>query len=871
LPLLSFGYIRYIITIDLRIKITFLLVIVLLSCDVYGQNFGFAKKLGGPKDDMGYSIITDTDGNIYTTGSFEETADFDPGNGIFNLNSFGWSDIFISKLDSSGNFLWAKSIGSKKGNDRGCSIALDSKGNVYITGQFGDTMDFDPGSGTFYLPGYSESLFILKLDSSGNFVWAKAVVSIGYMDVKSMVIDKKGNIYTTGSFSHTVDFDPGPGVYNLGINTGYYYLYVLKLDSLGKFVWAKGMIGDTWTGGNSIAVDNTGNVFILGLLTGTADFDPGIGTYNLTAIGLMDLVIVKLDSSGNLVWAESTGGTTWVSGSAIVIDSKGNFNITGYFYGTVDFDPGNGVCNLVAAGNNGSRDMFVLKLNIYGQFLWVKGIGSDGYEYGTSLVLDSFGNIYCTGNFQRKVDFDPSAGVYNLTSTSNGMDVYILKLDPCGNFISAGSMGSPSDDWALSIALGATGNIYLSGWFSGTGDFDPGAGTFNLTSPGGYKDVFLVKFFPDLSTSSQTLSGPISVCSGAKEKYQVSSSPGTNGYIWTVPAGAIINSGQNTTSVNVTFGTVSGNLRVTRINSCGDSVQTSLIIKVNPLPAVRALVFPSDTVCEGSSITLNGSGAFKYTWSGGIIDGVPFVPFIAATYLLTGTDSSGCSNIDSIRINIIPNPKKITQRLYYKCAHDSVRITANNNGMKYLWNTNDTTQQINVSLPGNYSVRITNQQCFVYDTVEVNNFLVVKPGISIWNNQLKSTTANSYQWYYSDSLLPGENNQYYIPGHNGFYKVLITDTNGCKTISDSLYFYSFYNELKIYPNPSGSKFTIEIPDNSPLKSIFIYDVISKGLPLSYTYNQGKVELNLEDFASGAYILLIEDIIGRQWVRKILKE
>ena len=154
------------------------------------------------------------------------------------------SDIFVSKLDSSGNYVWAKNFGAFAGMfsfNRGEAVAVDSSDNVYITGEFTGTVDFDPGPGTANLTASNNNkTFVLKLDSSGNLVWVKP---IGSRTVTSIALDSSGNVYTTGDFKDTVDFDPGPGTTNLTQNGGGYDAFVSKLDSSGDLVWAKSFGG----------------------------------------------------------------------------------------------------------------------------------------------------------------------------------------------------------------------------------------------------------------------------------------------------------------------------------------------------------------------------------------------------------------------------------------------------------------------------------------------------------------------------------------------------------------------------------------------------------------------------------------------------
>jgi len=383
-------------------------------------NFVWAKSMGGTWYDSGYSIAIDALGNVYTTGEFDGTVDFDPGAGTFNLTSSGYGDIFISKLDSSGNFVWAKKMGDGD-IDGGLGIAIDASGNVYTTGYFRGTVDFDPGVGTFNLsvPGNPNDpdMFISKLDSSGNFVWAKNMgPGFGY----SIALDALGHVYTTGSFSGTVDFDPGVDTFNL-TSAGAYGIFISKLDSSGNFVWAKSMGGGF---GHSIALDAWGYIYTTGSFYGTADFDPGPGTFNLTSAGNTDIFIFKLDSSGSFVWAKGLGGNSSDEGRSLAVGTLGQVYTTGFFIGTVDFDPGPGTFNLTSAGNT---EIFISKLDSSGNFVWAKSMGGPDDDYGYSIALDTLGNQYTTGSFGGTVDFNPDAGTFNLNSAGFS-DIFMSKL-----------------------------------------------------------------------------------------------------------------------------------------------------------------------------------------------------------------------------------------------------------------------------------------------------------------------------------------------------------------------------------------------------------------------------------------------------------
>ncbi len=453
-------------------------------------HFEWAKKLGSVSDDQGNSIAVDSAGNVITTGFFGGPADFDPGPGMYILDSGG---LFISKLDASGNFIWAKNIGKETA---GMAVVTDKSGNIYITGYFYNTVDFDPGDGINNLTSAGEGdIFVLKLDNDGNFVWARSMGGPSNQGGFSVAVDKSGNVYTTGILLETADFDPNAGKHILSAANSFSVdVFVSKLDAHGNFVWAKNMGGTTNTRGNSIAVDALGNVYTTGFFSRVADFDPGPGAFDLIASNFDDVFISKLDSVGNFVWAKNIGGTSDEAGFSIVLDAFDHAYITGYYSGTADFDPGPGTYHLTAFGLN---DIFVLKLTTEGSFVWAKSMGGSSDDFGQCIALDPLGNVYSTGYFYTTADFDPGPGIFNLTPASAGgeyTDMFVSKLDASGNFVWAINMGGTIWDYGLSLVIDELYNVYTTGYFAGTADFDPGPGTFNVSAlPMGVNDIFVHK------------------------------------------------------------------------------------------------------------------------------------------------------------------------------------------------------------------------------------------------------------------------------------------------------------------------------------------------------------------------------------------
>jgi hypothetical protein len=458
-------------------------------------SFDWAKPFGGISTDQAYSVAIDTAGNVFTTGYFQGTVDFDPGVNTYNLTSAGLSDIFITKLDAAGNFIWAKRIGGAA-SDYGFALALDKYSNVYITGYFKGLADFDPGVNTSNLtPTGSFDVYIAKLDAAGNFVWAKKFDGASDELCYSLFVDATGNVYTTGYFNSATDFDPGANTVTL-TPAGTFDIFISKLDASGNFIWVKQFGGAAATNaGRFITADAAGNVYVTGYFSGTTDFDPGANTANLTSAGLYDIFIAKLDVSGNFVWAKQFGGTADDYGLSMAVDAHGSLFATGFFYGTVDFDPGINTVNLTSTGQD---DIFISKFDASGNFIWVKQIGSTSYDEAKYITMDASSNLYITGSFGGTVDFDPGANTTSMSS-AGGDDVFICKLDTVGNFIWARQLGGTLNDYATSIKVDAAYTIYTAGFFQGTCDFDPSTNTANLISAGG-ADAFVHKMSQSITT-----------------------------------------------------------------------------------------------------------------------------------------------------------------------------------------------------------------------------------------------------------------------------------------------------------------------------------------------------------------------------------
>jgi hypothetical protein len=382
-------------------------------------DFVWAKTIGS-NTVSARDIEVDGSGNVYITGYYYGVVDFDPGADSAMLSSAGRSDAFILKLNSNGDFIWGKGWGSANNDDLVSCISLDWNANVYATGPFEGTVDFNPDTAATAFSNLTaaglEDIFISKLDSSGNFIWAKRMGGSDKDYSTNLAISETGSIYTTGHFlSNDADFDPSTGVAPLAAKKD--DIFISKLDADGNHVWVKSFSGPSTypnTGHPAaIALDAHGNVYTAGAFKDTIDFDPssaGVMKLGAQAVGGFDAYVSKLDSNGSYLWAKAIGGSSGqVSIGALAIKGS-NVYATGSFEGAIYFDP----TSTRASTSRGNSDIFVYKIESSGAYLWSGTAGGNGIDGGVALAVDDSNYVYSFGDFWGNGDFDPGGGTITL-------------------------------------------------------------------------------------------------------------------------------------------------------------------------------------------------------------------------------------------------------------------------------------------------------------------------------------------------------------------------------------------------------------------------------------------------------------------------
>lgn len=297
-----------------------------------------------------------------------------------------------------------------------------------------------------------------------------------------------GCVYAVGRFVGTVDFDPGPGVWELSSNTpDYLDAFVVKLGPSGNLLWAMSFGGTSSDEAIHVCTDGY-DLFVAGGFRGLVDFDPGPGVTTAQAVGSEDAFLAKFSLGGAFSWVRTWGSPLYDFVSGLHYDGSGNLYVPGAFYGSCDFDTGPGTDIKTSAGD---ADCYIIKHNTSGQYMWSSTWGGTAGDEATGIVDNGSGLLYVAGRFFGTCDFDPGSGVYNRTSAGQS-DAFVSQFDTSGNWYSVKVWGASVYDDIWGIARNEYSDVFTTGEFGGTVDFDPGGGTANRTAAGG-KDAFLSK------------------------------------------------------------------------------------------------------------------------------------------------------------------------------------------------------------------------------------------------------------------------------------------------------------------------------------------------------------------------------------------
>ncbi|MBK9526130.1 MAG: SBBP repeat-containing protein [Bacteroidetes bacterium] len=637
----------------------------------------WVRNAGGRGGDVGYGVAVDNLHNCYATGEIEDTAQF---SSTVSLVSAGGNDIFVSKYNMNGQLVWAKRFGSTE-SDKGYSLMTNSNGDIFLTGFYSAHIYFD---NIHLTPAGLSDVYTVKMNSSGVVQWAKKGAGTDEDRGKGITFDNNGNIYVAGYFTDQATFS-GTTITNNGTTGG----FLVKYDPNGQLTWIKSNCCGT-SEYDGIAIDENGFVYTTGYFEGSVT----IGNTTLTSSGNADILIVKYDPSGNIIWAKKAGGPYEDMANGISLDS---INHMLYITGQLD---DHGYFDAHYAGAAGNRDVFIAAYDLDGNCQWVKPYGGTQRDIAYGITNDREGNIFCTGIYTGNATFGsytlagnllsdyfiekvspspvnpPTIAATNLSiSTTNCSDLF-LNFTP-GN--GAGRIIIAHQGSAVHLSP-VNGTSYLANSIFGSGD-NLGSGNYvvykgngnSVTVSGlteGVTYYFAVFEYNGTGGSTAYLTNNPALVSKTSGTYTVNLQASSNSLcegdtVILTASGGVTYSWSPASGLSATTGSsvhafpVSATIYTVVATNNGCQVEDVVTIAVNPLPGVTFSF--NNSICENDSpIILTGGSPLGGVYSGnGILSG-SFDPSLSGlgpipvTYFYT--DGNGCSNSEtsSITVNQIP-------------------------------------------------------------------------------------------------------------------------------------------------------------------------------------------------------------------------
>ena len=366
------------------------------------------------------------------------------------------------KSETNKNEFWVKQFGTA-GLDCGNSVSIDNNGNIFITGSVDGNLDGEINAGNW-------DIFLIKYDINRIKKWTRLIGTSGIETAYGVAADIYGNIYITGCSNGNLD-----GYTNQGVED----IFLIKFDNNGNKIWTRLFGTTSEDSGHDIAIDNNGDIYIIGETRGDLD--------GFTNQGSWDIFLTKYNSDGDKLWTCLIGTADYDHGRGVAVDNDNNVYITGdvetsIFIGKYDpdglglwtlnissgesvSDYGNDIAvdkdgNIFITGetwghfagniNYGCDDIFLIKLNKNGNIFWIKQIGSDTLDAGNGVITDNDGNIYITGYTYGDLDGYTNQG---------GPDIFLIKYDNKGNKKWTRLFGTTHGDIAYDIDVDNRGNL----------------------------------------------------------------------------------------------------------------------------------------------------------------------------------------------------------------------------------------------------------------------------------------------------------------------------------------------------------------------------------------------------------------------------
>jgi len=384
--------------------------VFLAKYSVSGEHL-WSRRFGGDADDQALGVTVDDSGDVIVTGVCQNRVDFGDGTRISGGPEF---DIFVAKYSGvNGEYMWAKRFEDLE-NGYGYSVAVDSRGEVLVTGQFTGSVDFSAGVDEPLISAGGADIFVAKLSGiDGSHQWSRSFGSVGAEYGYAIAVDGYGDVLVVGRFNSILNL--GGATFN---SAGSDDSFVAKLSGIdGSHQWSRSFGSAGYDYATAVAVDGSNNAIVTGYYEGSVNFGGG----NLASAGAADIFLAKYSATGTHLWSKRFGGTGRDNAHGVAVDSDDGIVMTGSFWNTVDFSGGNDE----PLTSLHYSDIFVAKYSATGTHLWSERFGGNVSQAGKAVALNGTSNVAVAGCFEYKFDF-----LGELLISSGGYDAFLLSLQP---------------------------------------------------------------------------------------------------------------------------------------------------------------------------------------------------------------------------------------------------------------------------------------------------------------------------------------------------------------------------------------------------------------------------------------------------------
>lgn len=469
--------------------------------------WGFATGPSGISSETATGICFDIDGNMYVTGTFQGTVDFDPSPSSVTMTSVGngtGENSFILKFDTDSTLIWAKQF---EGNDNfGYGITYDGDESLYVIGSSYALTDFDPGTGVTNASPGNFGMYTCKLDTAGNFQWVRKAINGGgpnavglnfveYDDLSNSVV--VGGFYVGNALEVADENGSITGGITLPLTVGRHFA-TISYSETGDLQWASEIAGGTLSRFFDMELDSQGNIYMCGRFQGTVDMDPTSGVDNVTNVGNIDGFITKLTPQGNYLGNITVPGTVNTEVYEMGIDENDSLTIAITYTGDVTLGAEFGLTQAQTESTVGLHDVLFIKTDSDFNAAWYKTLGgasATGSDFIWDIVTKQ--NTIYVGFISNspQFDFDPSSSSTELAGAGD-YDIFTAVYTANGDLIDAVGFGGVNRDILEAFAVRSDGTIATGGYFeSPTIDLDPTSGvdSYNNQSQGGssaHRDIY---------------------------------------------------------------------------------------------------------------------------------------------------------------------------------------------------------------------------------------------------------------------------------------------------------------------------------------------------------------------------------------------